>query len=69
MNASGDVVVVGAPGFDLSAGTARVYEFSSSNEWTQRVLLDMSGISSGELAGWSCDINAVGDRVLLVPRF
>ena len=70
INAAGDVVAVGDPGFGSSAGTVRVYQYSTDN-WSQLGQdSDISGTTSGELVGWSCDINAAGGRLIVgAPGF
>ena len=65
INAAGDVVAVGAPGFDSSAGTVRVYQYSSDN-WSQLDQdSDISGDAHGSSAGSSCDINAAGNTIVV----
>ena len=67
INASGDRIAIGLPGSDtngLSAGTVRVYSYSSgSGSWIQ-LGSDMNG-TAGTTLGSSISMNAAGDVIII----
>ena len=66
MNASGDVIAIGAysnDGNGTDAGHVRVYAWDGSS-WTQKGL-DIDGEAAGDSSGCAVSLNASGDRVAI----
>ena len=71
LNNDGTKIARGVIVHKSSKGKVSVSEYTDGNWYDNSgsqltsIGSDISGLSSGELAGWSCDINAVGERVIV----